>query len=63
MAAGFHVTAVDIEPQPHNPADIFLRADVLTLSPDFIAGFDFIWATPPCQAHSVDEGGPQRPAS
>jgi DNA (cytosine-5)-methyltransferase 1 len=50
--AGFHVTAVDIVAQPRNPADIFLRADVLTLSPDFLRGFDFIWSSPPCQAHS-----------
>jgi len=32
--AGFHVTAVDIKPQPRNPADRFIVADVLTLSPE-----------------------------
>ena len=51
--AGFHVTAVDVGPQPHNPADIFLHADVLTLSPNFLRGFDFVWSSPPCQAHTV----------
>jgi DNA (cytosine-5)-methyltransferase 1 len=49
MGAGFTVTAIDVRPQPHNPADRFLRGDVLALSPDFLAGFDFIWASPPCQ--------------
>ncbi len=51
--AGFRVTAVDIKPQPRNPADRFIVADVLTLSPDFLADFDFIWSSPPCQAHTV----------
>jgi DNA (cytosine-5)-methyltransferase 1 len=51
--AGFHVTAVDIDTQPHNPADRFIQADALGLSTDFIRGFDFVWASPPCQAHSA----------
>ena len=53
MAAGFHVTAIDIEPQPHNPADRFIRGDVFDLSLAFLRGFDFIWASPPCQAHTA----------
>ena len=47
--AGFHVTAVDIAPQPHNPADEFVQADVLKLTVEFIRGFNFVWASPPCQ--------------
>ena len=50
--AGFTVTAVDIAPQPHNPAHRFIQADVLELSVEFIRGFDFVWSSPPCQAHS-----------
>lgn len=45
--AGFHVTGVDIKPQPHYVGDRFYLGDAL----DFpIEGFDFVWASPPCQA-------------
>ncbi len=47
--AGFHVTGVDIGPQPGYPGDRFFRADMLTFP---LGGFDAIHASPPCQHHA-----------
>lgn len=48
--AGFHVTGVDLRASPRYCGDKFIQADGLTVDLD---PFDFIWASPPCQAHST----------
>lgn len=50
--AGFHVTGVDIKPSPRYCGDRFVQMDVLTLGVVKLLDFDFIWASPPCQAHT-----------
>lgn len=48
--AGFHVTGVDKRPQPNYVGDEFIQEDALYTELD---GYDFIWASPPCQRHSL----------
>lgn len=47
------IVGVDIAPQPRYPFT-FVQEDVLfieLLGPAWMKGFDFIWASPPCQFH------------
>ena len=49
--AGFEVVGVDNKAQPNYPLP-FIRGDALKLDPEFIASFDAIHASPPCQSYS-----------
>jgi DNA (cytosine-5)-methyltransferase 1 len=58
VAAGFDVTGVDIEPQPEYPFR-FVQVDALTFPLD---GYEFIWASPPCQAFTAYKRRPDHVA-
>lgn len=47
--AGYHVTGVDIRPQPRYCGDAFIQADAMEID---WTGYDLIWASPPCQRYS-----------
>ena len=51
--AGFDMVGVDLNPQPHYPFE-FVKAEALGFIKDDLRflEFDFIHASPPCQAHT-----------
>lgn len=52
--AGYDVIGVDIEKHPRNPAPMIVRDAMETLRDRrFLAQFDVIHASPPCQAYSI----------
>jgi len=59
--AGFDVTGVDIQPQPHYPFRFICKDAFATL----LDGYDLIWASPPCQAFTAYKRRPAhvRPCS
>lgn len=51
--AGFHVTGVDIAPQPRYAGDEFHQADALTFLAEERVDFTAVHASPPCQAFTA----------
>lgn len=60
--AGYRVTGIDLNKQPRYCGDSFIRADILNLTAHDLRGFDLIWASPPCQAHSDMKSAPNAKA-
>jgi DNA (cytosine-5)-methyltransferase 1 len=51
--AGFSVHGVDLEYQREYPFSTFEQGDALDVSVDRLRCFDFVWASPPCQAFTA----------
>lgn len=50
--AGFHVTGIDIRPQPRYIGDAFVQGDAIEYIREHGQEFDVIHASPPCQRYS-----------
>ena len=52
--AGFYVVGIDIAPRPHYCGDEFIQSDALKMLADldWLAGFDAVHASPPCQGYT-----------
>lgn len=48
--AGFHVTGVDIAPQPTYAGDVFIQGDALEFLAAHGGEYDVVHASPPCQS-------------
>lgn len=55
--AGFHVTGVDIRPQPDYCGDAFHQGDAIEFIRAHGAEFDFIHTSPPCQGEAAPTKG------
>lgn len=51
--AGFEVVGVDLDPRAERHSGTFVCADAITFD---LGGYDFIWASPPCQAYRSATG-------
>lgn len=53
--AGYHVTGVDLYPQPNYVGDHFVQADVIEVlcQDNWWVTYDAVFASPPCQAYSA----------
>jgi DNA (cytosine-5)-methyltransferase 1 len=54
--AGYEVTGVDLHDQRRDVGGYpfaFIKADALTVDPEWVATFDLVWASPPCQRFSA----------
>jgi hypothetical protein len=49
QSAGFHVTGIDINPQPNYCGDEFVQGDAIEFIREHGHEFDFIASSPPCQ--------------
>lgn len=64
--AGFHVTGIDIHPQPNYIGDAFIQADALEYLAGDLSTFTAIHCSPPCQAfthakHMANRGRKDHP--
>src|SRR6266849_5787016 len=46
------IIGIDIKPQAHYPFK-FVQGDAMHYLDGALRGFDFIWASPPCQAYTL----------